>query len=379
MVPNSSPEHRVARAVAREPVADHLLDRAVGLGDRREVGLGLDHQVAGSEPRHRERVGGVGERVREREVGREVGREIGQRCRECSPVGHSARETGAMARRWVLTGIVAVALVVAAVFAAHAIRDDDTAAPAPTTTTTGPTTSTTAAPTSTTGAPTTTVAVAGPTTDTATTTAPAADAPPGPCGADTGPVRAAVDAGVADAQADADVASCRLAPSDPTWAAVQLAAKPGATVRAAHGDPPRRRGRVDRRRQRRDRRRMRVRPPNRWSSTSASSAPVPVAVRDASTTGGGVGRRPGRGRVEPGADGGRRLEVGRPLRARGDRRRAVRAQARRSPRRLDHAPDRRRRVHPGTGLGVRRARPAARLHRPRHRRRRPRGGAPARC
>jgi hypothetical protein len=134
-----------------------------------------------------------------------------------------------MARRWVLTGIVAVALVVAAVFAAHAIRDDDTAAPAPTTTTTGPTTSTTAAPTSTTGAPTTTVAVAGPTTDTATTTAPAADAPPGPCGADTGPVRAAVDAGVADAEADADVASCRLAPSDPTWAAVQLAAKPGAT------------------------------------------------------------------------------------------------------------------------------------------------------
>jgi cytoskeletal protein RodZ len=137
-----------------------------------------------------------------------------------------------MARRWVLTGIVAVALVVAAVFAAHAIRDDDTAAPAPTTTTTGPTTSTTAAPTSTTGAPTTTVAVAGPTTDTATTTAPAADAPPGPCGADTGPVRAAIDAGVADARADAEVASCRLAASDPSWAAVQLAAKPGATFRA---------------------------------------------------------------------------------------------------------------------------------------------------
>jgi hypothetical protein len=136
-----------------------------------------------------------------------------------------------MARRWVLTGIVAVALVVAAVFAAHAIRDDDTAAPAPTTTTTGPTTSTTAAPTSTTGAPTTTVAVAGPTTNTATTTAPAADAPPGPCGAVTGPVRAALDAGVANAEADADVASCRLAPSDPTWAAVQLAAKPGATFK----------------------------------------------------------------------------------------------------------------------------------------------------
>jgi hypothetical protein len=139
-----------------------------------------------------------------------------------------------MARRWVLTGIVAAALVVAAIFAAHAIRDDSVAAPAPapahsaTTepTTTGPTTSAAAAPTSTTGTPTTTVA------GTTTTTAPAADAPPGPCGADTGPVRAAIDAGVADARADAEVASCRLAASDPSWAAVQLAAKPGATFRA---------------------------------------------------------------------------------------------------------------------------------------------------
>ncbi len=135
-----------------------------------------------------------------------------------------------MARRWALTGIVAAALVVAAVFAAHAIRDDSIAAPAHTTTTepttTGPTTSATAAPTSATGAPTTTVAV--PTTTTAT----ADDAPPGPCGPDTGPVRAAIDAGVPDAQANADLTSCRLAASDPSWAAVQLAAKRGATFSA---------------------------------------------------------------------------------------------------------------------------------------------------
>ena len=33
---------------------------------------------------------------------------------------------------------------------------------------------------------------------------------------------------ISGAQSSADVASCRLAASDPTWAAVQLAAKPGA-------------------------------------------------------------------------------------------------------------------------------------------------------
>jgi hypothetical protein len=138
-----------------------------------------------------------------------------------------------MARRWVLSVIVAAALVVAAVVAAHAIRDDDTAARAAATATIAPTTSTTAAPTGTTGAPSTTGAGptdAGTTTTTSTTTATAAgDTPPGPCGADTGAVRAAVDAAIIDARADADLASCRLAPSDPTWASARLAAKPGAT------------------------------------------------------------------------------------------------------------------------------------------------------
>jgi hypothetical protein len=37
---------------------------------------------------------------------------------------------------------------------------------------------------------------------------------------------------VSGAAQDADVASCRLAASDPTWAAVKLAAKPGAQFAA---------------------------------------------------------------------------------------------------------------------------------------------------
>jgi hypothetical protein len=128
-----------------------------------------------------------------------------------------------MARRWIITAIVAAVLVVVAIVAAHAIRDDetDTAArdrvitstSAPSTTGAGSTSSTPS-----TTAPATTT----------TTVAPPNGAPPGPCGTDTGAIRAAIDAGVAGAQAGADVASCRLAASDTSWAAVQLAAKPGA-------------------------------------------------------------------------------------------------------------------------------------------------------
>ena len=127
-----------------------------------------------------------------------------------------------MARRWILTAVLAAVLVVAGVFAARAIRDDDTdpdttaratTTSSASTTTTAPTTTT---PPSTTAAPTTTVA------PTSTT------GPPGPCGTDTGPIRVAVDAAVAGAAQNADVAGCRLAASDATWAAVNLAAKPGA-------------------------------------------------------------------------------------------------------------------------------------------------------
>ena len=128
-----------------------------------------------------------------------------------------------MARRWILTAVIAAVLVVGAVLAAHAIRDDDTGTPERAAPATTPAPSTTA-PVTTSTAPAGTTAPA----STTTTVTPVTGTAPGPCGTDTGPIRAAIDAGVANAQANADVASCRLAASDPSWAAVQLTAKPGA-------------------------------------------------------------------------------------------------------------------------------------------------------
>ena len=133
-----------------------------------------------------------------------------------------------MARRWIVTAIVAAALVGAAIVAARAIRNDDTADAGRdrvTTSTAAPSTTGAASPipnTSATSTPATTTSAS------TTTVAPASGEPPGPCGTDTGTIRAAIDAAVAGAQAGADVASCRRAPSDTSWAAVELAAKPGA-------------------------------------------------------------------------------------------------------------------------------------------------------
>ncbi len=126
-----------------------------------------------------------------------------------------------MARRWIVTAAVAAVLVVAAVVAARMIRDDNGGTAAGHRATTSTAAPSTEARSTTTGPPASTIA---PT----TTVAPANGAPPGPCGVDAGPIRTAIDAGVAGAQAGADVASCRLAASDVTWAAVQLVAKPGA-------------------------------------------------------------------------------------------------------------------------------------------------------
>ena len=132
-----------------------------------------------------------------------------------------------MARRWILTAIVAAVLVVVGVLAARAIRDDDsdTDAASRATTTTSSVTTTAPSSTTTTSAPATTAA---PTTSVPTSTT----GPPGPCGTDTGPIRVAIDAAVNGAAQTADVASCRLAASDPSWAAVNLAAKPGAEFAA---------------------------------------------------------------------------------------------------------------------------------------------------
>jgi hypothetical protein len=59
-------------ALAGAPLDDRrpqrLLDRAVGVRDRRQVGLLVDPEIRGAEARQRERVGEVGELVREGEV-----------------------------------------------------------------------------------------------------------------------------------------------------------------------------------------------------------------------------------------------------------------------------------------------------------------------
>ncbi|SKX66792.1 Uncharacterised protein [Mycobacteroides abscessus subsp. abscessus] len=57
----------------REAFADHLLAREVGVGDRGEVGFGVDLEVDRAEAPHRQRVGGLCEREREIEVGGGVG------------------------------------------------------------------------------------------------------------------------------------------------------------------------------------------------------------------------------------------------------------------------------------------------------------------
>jgi hypothetical protein len=125
-----------------------------------------------------------------------------------------------MARRWLLSIVVAAALVAVAVFAAHKIRDDEPqpAAHLEHTTTSSTSTTSTTAPVTTTPTPT------GASTSTT--------GPPGACGTDAGPIQAAVFAAVNGASANAQVASCRRAASDPSWAAVQLTAKPGAQFNA---------------------------------------------------------------------------------------------------------------------------------------------------
>jgi len=124
-----------------------------------------------------------------------------------------------MARRWILFAVVAAVLVVGGVLAARAIRDDGTDTATRATTTSGP------AAGATTSTPTTSTANS--VTPTTTSIPTSTTGPPGPCGTDTGPIRVAINAAVSGAAQNADVASCRLAASDPSWAAVNLAAKPG--------------------------------------------------------------------------------------------------------------------------------------------------------
>jgi hypothetical protein len=138
-----------------------------------------------------------------------------------------------MARRWVISAVVGIVLVVAAVLVARAIRDDDHSDDASRRTTTTSVTTTTGAP-STTAATTPTPASAPSTT---ATTSPST--PPGPCGTQLGPIKTAVGTGVPNATANL-VGSCRLAASDPTWASVELTNGPGGALNGRfvvlHGD-----------------------------------------------------------------------------------------------------------------------------------------------
>jgi hypothetical protein len=134
------------------------------------------------------------------------------------------------ARRWILSAVVAAVLVVAAIVAARAIRDDEGSSDASVRATTTSSAST-SAPTSTTTSPTTTVAPTSTTatgSTTVTTSAAGAPGPPGPCGADTAAIRDAVGT----VTPGADLSSCRLAASDPSWAAAQV----GTTIVLLHRD-----------------------------------------------------------------------------------------------------------------------------------------------
>jgi hypothetical protein len=60
--------HGVPGTRAPERPADGLLDGGVGVGDRRQVGLGRDVQVERLEAAHGDRVGVVGQQVGESQV-----------------------------------------------------------------------------------------------------------------------------------------------------------------------------------------------------------------------------------------------------------------------------------------------------------------------
>ena len=66
-------DNGVRRAGAGEVLAHHLLHRAVGFGDRGEIGLGVDHEVGRAKSPERDAVGGVGELEGEREIGVDAG------------------------------------------------------------------------------------------------------------------------------------------------------------------------------------------------------------------------------------------------------------------------------------------------------------------
>ena len=61
-------QHGVARPLGADHGTQRVLGGGVGVGDRGAVGLAGDAQVGGAEPVDGDRVGGVGEPQREREI-----------------------------------------------------------------------------------------------------------------------------------------------------------------------------------------------------------------------------------------------------------------------------------------------------------------------
>jgi len=59
---------RIPRAGAFELVANDLLGRLVGVADQGQIGFGLDHEIVGTEARHRDPFHGIGKHVREAQV-----------------------------------------------------------------------------------------------------------------------------------------------------------------------------------------------------------------------------------------------------------------------------------------------------------------------
>jgi hypothetical protein len=124
-----------------------------------------------------------------------------------------------MARRWIVAAVIVAVFVAVGAGAALVTRDDGTgASDASGITTTTPAAASTTAPIST-SLPNASAA-------TTTTELPKA-APPDPCGAETGAIRAAIENGVAGTRDRATVDTCRQAPADTSWSVVTLVAKPG--------------------------------------------------------------------------------------------------------------------------------------------------------
>ena len=73
----------VVRKALADVIAERVLDETVGFGDRRQVGLGDDLEVSGTEAFHRDGIGAVGELHDEGDLGWHVA-QLSERSRSLS-------------------------------------------------------------------------------------------------------------------------------------------------------------------------------------------------------------------------------------------------------------------------------------------------------